>query len=260
MSRFAVLPLWWNDRVNIFVFEKLEVLAVGISGIGSESLDLFAGVVFDSLYLIGKLAAFALLAGGDLHIDNDTTSVVDSGMLLIAGLHTKRVTRCGQCRIRVGFTAFLGPWRLCTRPARPFGFVAFEIVLLDNRFGVLCGQAFPTDISTNESRIYMNCFAVNQPGIRTALNGLLKNPLETFIAPTPANLRKRAMVRQLLIESVTGEPANCKINLRFTHELAVVNNALKESRQHQTNRCFRINAGSAVVAAVQVFDLASEPG
>jgi len=124
------------------------------------------------------------------------------------------------------------------------------IVLLDDGFGVLCGHAFPTNICTDKSGIYMNRFAVNQVGIDTTLNGLLENLLETFIAPTLANLRKRAMVGQLLIEPVTGEPANRDIYLRFTHKLAVMNNALKESSQHQTNCRFRVNAGAAVVAAV----------
>ena len=106
----------------------------------------------------------------------------------------------------------------------------------------------------------MNCFAVNQARIDTASNGLLENLLEAFIAPTLANLRKRTVVRQLLIEPVTGKPANRKIDLRFTHELAVVNNALKESRQHQTNRCFGSNTGAPIVTTVQILDFVPEPG
>jgi len=51
---------------------------------------------------------------------------------------------------------------------------------------------------------------------------------------------------------VTGEPTNCKIDLRFTYELAVVNNALEETCQHQTNCRFRVNAGSAVDLALSL--------
>jgi hypothetical protein len=68
------------------------------------------------------------------------------------------------------------------------------------------------------------------------------------------------MVRQLLIQPVAGEPAYRDIYLRFTHELAVMHNALEETRQHQTNCRFWVNSGSAVVAAVQVFDFISKLG
>ncbi len=163
MLRLAVLLLWGNDCVDAFVFEKLIVLAVSITAIACESLDLLVSVVFNALYLLGKLTAFALFAGGDIHIDNHTTAIVNSGMLLIAGLHTERIARCCQRRIRIGFAAFLGLWRLRTRPARTLGVVAIVIVLLDDRFGVLCGHAFPTDICTDKSGIYMNCFAVKAP-------------------------------------------------------------------------------------------------
>ncbi len=96
----------------------------------------------------------------------------------------------------------------------------------------------------------MYCFAAHQPRVNTTLNGLLKNLLETFIAPTLAYLRKTAMVGQPLVETIAGEPTNCDINLRFTHEFAVMHDALEETSQHQTNRRFRIDAGPTVVATV----------
>ena len=72
MLRLAVLLLWRNDCVDAFVFEKLIVLAVGVTRIGSESFDLLASVVFNAFYLSGSQAArqrlyarrFVLLAGG----------------------------------------------------------------------------------------------------------------------------------------------------------------------------------------------------
>ncbi len=91
MSWFAVFALRRNDRIYIFAFEKLKVLAVCVSRIGCDSLDLFTGVVLYAFYLSGKLTAFVLFAGSNIHVNDDAAMIVNGGMLLITGLHTKRI-------------------------------------------------------------------------------------------------------------------------------------------------------------------------
>jgi len=50
-SGFAVFLLWWNNRIDIFVFEKFKVPAVCVGRIGGDRLDLLAGAALEADYL-----------------------------------------------------------------------------------------------------------------------------------------------------------------------------------------------------------------
>ncbi len=68
------------------------------------------------------------------------------------------------------------------------------------------------------------------------------------------------MIGQTIGETEAREPTDRHINVCLTHELSVMDNAKQESREHELNRRFWVNAGSAIVWAVQVCDFSAQPG
>jgi hypothetical protein len=102
--------------------------------------------------------------------------------------------------------------------------------------------------------------AVHQPGFHTRLHRPLEDPLESLLTPPLTYPRQAAVIRQLLVQPVTGKPAHRQVYLRLTHQLPVVDNPGKEPGQHQSQRRLRVDARPPVVRAVTVTDLIPQPG
>ena len=91
MLWFAVFLLWWNDRVDTFVFEKFEVLAVCITGVGCNHRYCLTDITLDAFQLLNQLLAFALFASGNIHINDNAKGIVNSSVLLVGRLHAIRI-------------------------------------------------------------------------------------------------------------------------------------------------------------------------
>ena len=105
----------------------------------------------------------------------------------------------------------------------------------------------------------MNDFASCDARINASRNGSLKDLPKPVCPPALSNAGQRRMIRQLFVQSVTGKPSNREINLSFPHQATAVNNAQQHTRQHQAQRGFGINAGTAVISAITVGDLFAQP-
>ena len=55
------------------------------------------------------------------------------------------------------------------------------------------------------------------------------------------------MMRQFLMQAIADEPADGDINLGLAHQLAVMDDAGKETSEHQSHRYLGINPRPAVV-------------
>ena len=67
------------------------------------------------------------------------------------------------------------------------------------------------------------------------------------------------MVRQSFVQAIANEPADRDVDLRFSHQLAVVDNSEQQVCEHQANRDLRIDPGPAVVRAIAVRDFLTQP-
>src|SRR5512134_515620 len=68
------------------------------------------------------------------------------------------------------------------------------------------------------------------------------------------------MVRQGLMQTVSREPADGDIHLRFPHQPTVVNDAQQKAREHQSNRHLGVDARPAVTVTVQTGHFLTQPG
>lgn len=57
------------------------------------------------------------------------------------------------------------------------------------------------------------------------------------------------------MQAITSKPADRDVDLSFTHQLAIVNDAGEQTSEHQQYPRFWIDAGPAVIRAVSVGDL-----
>ena len=105
----------------------------------------------------------------------------------------------------------------------------------------------------------MNGVAVDQSGVNTGLDCFQEDLLEPFGTPALPNPCQGTVVGKFLVKPESGKPADCKIDLRFPHELAVMDNALKETGQHQPNRRFRVNTRPSVCLTIQVGHFPAKP-
>src|SRR5512134_3010478 len=68
------------------------------------------------------------------------------------------------------------------------------------------------------------------------------------------------MVRQGLMQTVSREPADGDIHLRFPHQPTVVSDAQQKAREHQSNRHLGVDARPAVTVTVQTSHFLTQPG
>lgn len=58
---------------------------------------------------------------------------------------------------------------------------------------------------------------------------------------------------------VTGKPTDSQIDLRFAHQLSVVNDPREETGKHEANRGLGVDARSAIVFAVAIRHITPKP-
>jgi hypothetical protein len=67
------------------------------------------------------------------------------------------------------------------------------------------------------------------------------------------------MIRQFLVKCMAHKLANGDIDVRFPHQLAIVDDASQQARKHQPDRNLRIDTRPTIVATVAVSDLTAQP-
>ena len=67
------------------------------------------------------------------------------------------------------------------------------------------------------------------------------------------------MIRQPIVQPVTGEPADREIDLCLAHEPPVMHDTEKEAGQHQAHGGFRRDAGSADTDRIEIGHLGAKP-
>jgi hypothetical protein len=68
------------------------------------------------------------------------------------------------------------------------------------------------------------------------------------------------MVRQAVVHAEAGEPPNGEVDLRLSHQPAVVDEPQQEARKHQPNRSFWLDPWSADSVGVKFSDFIVQPG
>ena len=92
----------------------------------------------------------------------------------------------------------------------------------------------------------MDDLALGDPGIEAGLYGTREDAPEPFGTPALADARQRGMIRQGLMQTVSCEPADGDIHLRFPHQPTVVNDAQQKAGEHQSNRHLGVDARACV--------------
>ena len=62
------------------------------------------------------------------------------------------------------------------------------------------------------------------------------------------------------MEAITDKPPDRDVNLCLPHQPAVMYNSKQEAGKHQADSHFGINAGAAIVGAVELQHFAAKPG
>ncbi len=105
----------------------------------------------------------------------------------------------------------------------------------------------------------MDNLALGDARFDARLDRALEDLPEPIGAPALADPRQRGMIRQDLVQTVSGKPANRDVHLGFPHQSAIVDNAEEEARQHQPHRDFGVDPGPAVVIAIKPRHLRTQP-
>jgi hypothetical protein len=58
------------------------------------------------------------------------------------------------------------------------------------------------------------------------------------------------MVRQFILQTVSGKPSDCQMYLCFAHQLPVMDYPMKKPGKHQSHRCFRVDPWTSVIFTV----------
>ena len=105
----------------------------------------------------------------------------------------------------------------------------------------------------------MQDLALGDPRGHAGLHRPLEDVPEALGAPTLPNARQRGMIRQPIVQTETGEPADREIDLRLAHEPPVMHDTEKEPGQHQAHGRFRRDAGPADADCIEIRHLAAKP-
>src|SRR5262245_55397008 len=96
-------------------------------------------------------------------------------------------------------------------------------------------KALPTDIGSDEGSVNVDDLAGCDLGLQTRLNRALEDRAEPIGAPTLANPRQARMIGQPLVNAITDEPASSDVDMRLTHQLAVMHDTAKQARKHEAD-------------------------
>src|SRR5437588_7027892 len=101
-----------------------------------------------------------------------------------------------------------------------------------------------------EAAIHRQMFPLYQSHFHTLLHDLFKQLLQQlrFLKPSMPVLRKRGVMRDLLIEAQTGEPAPRQMHAQFLHQFAFAGDAVQIADQQNAQQELGINRGATGLA------------
>jgi len=105
-------------------------------------------------------------------------------------------------------------------------------------------------VRLHEAAIHRQMFPLHQSHFHTLLHDLLKQLLEQlrFLKPSMPVFRKRGVMRDLLIEAQTGEPAPRQMHAQFLHQVAFAGDAVQIADQENAQQELGINRGATGLA------------
>jgi hypothetical protein len=135
------------------------------------------------------------------------------------------------------------------------------IILRQHRVGVLHAEAVPRHVGADQRRVDMHHLALGNLGTDAGLHRTGKHPAEQFSAPSLTNARQRRVIRQRLVQAEAGKPAYRDLDLRLSHQPAVMHDAEQQTGQPQPHRRFWIDARPArAIRRVAASNFGTEPG
>jgi hypothetical protein len=203
------------------LLDHAKDLRVRITSVSGDRLRTPSQEFADVIELWAHEVTLVNVASRHDNVDDDSGKIVDRCMLLIAWLSADTPSRCRESGIRIGDTKPL---------VGGSGFGGrIRGVDLDNGGGVSLGNRVPAHVGANERGVNVYCLTWGNPSVHTSLDAPLENPPESLLTPTLAYPRKAAVVRQCIMKPISREPPDRQVDLRVTHELAVVNDPSEEA-------------------------------
>jgi hypothetical protein len=121
-------------------------------------------------------------------------------------------------------------------------------------------QAFPADVGTDQRGIHVHDLAGRDLRGDAGLDRPLKDAPEPFRSPALADSRQARMIGKIIVQAIANEPADRQVHLRLAHQLAIMDDAQQDPRQHPPHRDFRIDPRPAVVGTIKLSHLTAQPG
>jgi hypothetical protein len=99
------------------------------------------------------------------------------------------------------------------------------LILAQHIIHVPFGEAVPAHIGADQRRIDVHNLRRGNLRPQASCDCTLEDLTKTLLAPALADARQAGMMRQLVMQPVTDEPADGDVNLRVAHQLAIVHDA-----------------------------------
>ena len=108
-------------------------------------------------------------------------------------------------------------------------------------------------IRLHETAIHRQVLALHQAHFHTLAHDLLKQLLEQlrFLKPSVPVFRERGVMRDLLIEAQTGEPAPRQMHAQFLHQFPLAGDAIQIADQQDAQQQLGINRRTAGLAVTR---------
>src|SRR5437762_5090993 len=113
-------------------------------------------------------------------------------------------------------------------------------------------------VRLHEATIYRQMFPLHQSDFHTLPHDLFEEFLEQlrFLKPSMPVFRKRGVMRNLLIEAQTGEPAPRQMHAQFFHQFPLASDAVQIADQKNAQQKLEINRGATGRAVTLLQSLA----
>ncbi|MGY4183079.1 hypothetical protein ACVIHH_008370 [Bradyrhizobium sp. USDA 4518] len=225
-ERYATLDWFGFSRdqgIDTAPFESAVDFSVSIAGIGRDRFDVDSRNRLNLINLRLDHLAFVRLSSCDRDVQNDADLVIDGRVLLVRGLQPPVSGISGHRCIGIGRADLLV---LAALPGLSLN-LAFITALIFAQYihHMLLGEAIPTHVGADQRRIDMDYLCCDDFGLQAGLDRALEDPAEPLFAPPLADACQARMVRQLLVQAITGKPADSDVHLSFTHQPAIVHDA-----------------------------------
>ena len=120
-------------------------------------------------------------------------------------------------------------------------------------------QAPPSSRRTNQRSVHVNHFSLRHLRVQTRTHRPTEYLPESLLPPALTYPRQAPMIRQPLVQPIPDEPPDRQVHLRLAHQPTVVNQPQQKARQHQTNRHFRVDLGTAALRAIAIRHFLTKP-